>query len=300
MSKTVPHIDTEFRDLLPHSRPEERALLQESIKREGLRDPIVVWKETGAILDGNNRNEICDALKIKPTFRKVSLKNRAAAELWIITNQLGRRNLHPDHYAYFEGQRFERTKGKHGGSRPQNGALKSRTREIIAKESNHSKNTVERNGAFARGVDIAESVSPGVKAEILRGESPLTKEAIQQIAKLHQAYKSEEGFLPNLGELVGKVRAGKLAVKKLPHLLAACVMTDKQRQAVESENTKQATTQWLESYCAVLNAGSAPAKIAAEIDLKHARYDGDRRLTPERMRAAGEWLIEVAVQWKKL
>lgn len=174
--------------MLPHPRPEERALLQEAIKREGLRDPIVIWEETGAILDGNNRNEICDALKIKPVFRKVSLKNRQAAELWIITNQLGRRNLHPNHYAYFEGLRFERT--KHPKGRPKEKCVKMThlingpTRERFAKESGRSARTIERNGAFARGVDLIESVKPGAKAEILNGSSQLTKGQIERVAKL--------------------------------------------------------------------------------------------------------------------
>lgn len=275
MKKTVPHIDTEFRDLLPHSRPEERALLQESIKREGLRDPIVVWAETGAILDGNNRNEICDALKLKPTFRKVSLKDRAAAELWIITNQLGRRNLHPNHYAYFEGQRFERTKGKRGGdkkSKPHSAALNGKTAKRIASESGRSEDTVERNGAFARGVDLIESVKPGSRAQILSGESQLTKGQIERVAKL---------------------------AKKEPEKLKAHVeeVTEGKREPTQADKDA-AILRSYERVSAILRAGKSAKEVAVSLAnvLRREAGDSPEVLKPsvESFRADAKFLNSIA------
>jgi len=50
MSKKLA-IDREFRSLIPALTEEELALLEESLKCEGYRDPLVTWQ--GKILDGH-------------------------------------------------------------------------------------------------------------------------------------------------------------------------------------------------------------------------------------------------------
>lgn len=84
-------IDTEFKNLIPPLTAEEYAGLEESILREGCRDAIVLWGET--IIDGHNRYEICT--KHGVDFRTVQkvLDDRNAAKLWMMQNQLARRNL---------------------------------------------------------------------------------------------------------------------------------------------------------------------------------------------------------------
>jgi len=51
-------IDREFHDLIPSLTSEELILLEESIIKEGCRDPLVIWQDI--ILDGHNRYEICN------------------------------------------------------------------------------------------------------------------------------------------------------------------------------------------------------------------------------------------------
>jgi N6-adenosine-specific RNA methylase IME4 len=93
------NVDPEFKALIPPLQPEERELLKESIKAHGVRDPVVYWKETGALLDGHNRLKILLELSAEgatadgPELTSVSLPDRAAAKTWIIKNQIGRRNL---------------------------------------------------------------------------------------------------------------------------------------------------------------------------------------------------------------
>lgn len=55
-------IDPEFQSLIPPLTAEERAGLEESIAREGVRDPLVVWIEQDILLDGHNRHEIASRL----------------------------------------------------------------------------------------------------------------------------------------------------------------------------------------------------------------------------------------------
>ena len=86
-------IHGEFRDLLPKLTQEEYNVLQDSIRREGLREPLVIWKEKGILIDGHNRRDICKKLKIKPATREQSFDSKDAVKLWIWENQEGRRNL---------------------------------------------------------------------------------------------------------------------------------------------------------------------------------------------------------------
>lgn len=93
MSKERLIIDRKFRSLIPALTKDELAMLTESLKREGCRDPIVTWR--GKILDGHHRHEICTAHKIAYATREAEVKDTAEAKIWIIKNQFGRRNLQP-------------------------------------------------------------------------------------------------------------------------------------------------------------------------------------------------------------
>jgi SAM-dependent methyltransferase len=86
-------IDETLRDLIPPPRPEERAALEASILAEGCRDPLVVWGETGVIVDGHNRFDICTQHGLPFQTREMHFADEAAAKEWMLTNQLGRRNL---------------------------------------------------------------------------------------------------------------------------------------------------------------------------------------------------------------
>ena len=57
-------IDPEFKDYLGPLDPEARQALEASLKREGCRDGLVIWRRdenTAILLDGHNRHEICTA-----------------------------------------------------------------------------------------------------------------------------------------------------------------------------------------------------------------------------------------------
>lgn len=86
-------IDEEFRKIIPPLTDEELRLLEESINREGCRDPLVVWKETGILLDGHNRHRICQSIGAEFNTIELSFPDRDSAKLWMVKNQLGRRNL---------------------------------------------------------------------------------------------------------------------------------------------------------------------------------------------------------------
>jgi len=87
-------IDKELRDLIPPLEKEERKQLEASLVSNGLRDAIIVWDD-GTIIDGYNRYDICQKnnIPIKTRKPKNKLKDRNDIILWMINEQLGRRNI---------------------------------------------------------------------------------------------------------------------------------------------------------------------------------------------------------------
>lgn len=88
-------IDEEFQNLVPELTPDEQVRLARSIIKDGCISAIVVWQETGSIVDGHNRYKICVANDIPFTIIKKDFADRDEAKAWIINNQLSRRNLTP-------------------------------------------------------------------------------------------------------------------------------------------------------------------------------------------------------------
>ena len=83
----------EFRDLLPDLTPEEYKELEASICKEGLREPLIVWKERGVLIDGHNRLKICKEHGKKYRIIEKSFASKEDVKLWILDNQAGRRNM---------------------------------------------------------------------------------------------------------------------------------------------------------------------------------------------------------------
>jgi N6-adenosine-specific RNA methylase IME4 len=88
-------IDEEFRGLIPPLSAEERAQLEANILRDGIREPLVVWAGEGILLDGHNRLAIAEAHGLPFETREMEFGNRAEAKVWVLRNQMGRRNLTP-------------------------------------------------------------------------------------------------------------------------------------------------------------------------------------------------------------
>ena len=93
MFSTSLTVDDEFRDLIPPLTDEEFNDLEESILADGLRDPIIVWLGHNIVVDGHNRLKICKKHGVEYDFVEMEFDSRAAVKVWILKNQLGRRNL---------------------------------------------------------------------------------------------------------------------------------------------------------------------------------------------------------------
>ena len=84
-------IDDELSGLIPPLTEDEFAGLEASILREGCRDAIILWGKI--IVDGHNRYRICRKHKIPFQTLEKKFASREEVKLWMLENQLSRRNL---------------------------------------------------------------------------------------------------------------------------------------------------------------------------------------------------------------
>jgi len=166
----------ELQSLLDSLRENEYNELKKSIEAEGIRDPIVVWKERNAILDGHNRYKIAGELGIDYETNEVSLKDIDEAKEWMIRNQLGRRNLTPAQFDYFIGQLYNQTH-----------KVGEATAEKIAEQYGIGERTVRRAAKAATGIDKIAEVKEQIKnkLDLLKGkpEERYTQKELETVAK---------------------------------------------------------------------------------------------------------------------
>ncbi len=169
-------IDREFQGLMPASTGEARAQLEASPREEGCRDPLVIWPQpAGApiLLDGHHRYEICQQYGLAfAVVEARGIRTRDDAKIWIINNQLGRRNL-TDFQRIELAERLRpllaakaKAKQQKGGREkvPQNLAELVETLQAIAAVAGVSRETVRKAEA------IMEEADEPTKEALRRGE----------------------------------------------------------------------------------------------------------------------------------
>ena len=184
-------IDEEFKGLLPALDKETFKSLEENILQNGCRDPLVLWENI--LIDGHNRYEICTKHDIPFNTVDKDFKSREEVLIWIISNQVSRRNMTPIQLSYCRGRHYIAEKkivtnagGKNQYSEvvPQNGeqakTLSTVTR--LADKYKVSKNTIERDAKLSDAIDKIGETSPEVKRQILAGESKIDKKVLEGLA----------------------------------------------------------------------------------------------------------------------
>ena len=177
-------VDAEFKALIPPLSHEEHSQLEANILAEGCRDALVVWNTL--LLDGHNRFAICQKHSLPFAATSLELPDRQAALNWIINNQLGRRNLHPDQASYLRGKRYNAEKQAQGGTGANQHVQSSqndnsaKTHERLAEEYKVSPATITRDGNYAAAVDTLQKA--GIEPQtVIAHES---KSAVVEFAKL--------------------------------------------------------------------------------------------------------------------
>jgi N6-adenosine-specific RNA methylase IME4 len=176
-------IDDALRTLIPPLSAEERSQLEANLLLHGCRDPLVIWQETGLLLDGHNRYAICQAHGVPYHTTTVSLPDRESAMDWIDANQLGRRNLTPDQASLLRGRRYNRAKRQGERTDLTSRHFGEKSAETIAAQlAVHygvSQRTIERDGAFARAVEQVKAVEPALERQIVSSHAPARSVVIE-------------------------------------------------------------------------------------------------------------------------
>ena len=170
--------DTEFQTLIPPLTQEEFDALEESIINDGCRDPLVVWDRI--ILDGHNRYNIC--MKNGLIFKKVekNFDNRELAKIWILENQLGRRNLN-------EAQRINVVDKLFGLKEKEDAKERQGTRTDIKVNLPESKKGQARDKLAAKAKISGSTYSKGIK---IKEENPeLWQQCLDGDVSIDKSYK---------------------------------------------------------------------------------------------------------------
>lgn len=162
--------------------------LELNLCSEGCRDPLVVWERDGRylLIDGHNRLKICQKHGIPYKLEVHSFKDIKAVRMWMINNQLGRRNLNALQLSYYRGVKYESIKKNWGGKeytkasyqKDVSGKKDQKTSDLLADEFKVSRMTIHRDARFARGLDRIGEKNPALKRKILSGETKIKKSVI--------------------------------------------------------------------------------------------------------------------------
>ncbi len=106
-------ISPELKCFIPPLSYDEREKLLHNLQLNGCREPLVVWEGRSILLDGHNRFELCTKYEIEYKIVEVRLPSFESAYSWIVSNQLGRRNLTPEAMSYLRGKLYNLEK-QHG------------------------------------------------------------------------------------------------------------------------------------------------------------------------------------------
>lgn len=200
-------VDPGFARLLAPLAPEERTALEQSILAEGCRDALLVWEtDDGALLlDGHNRKDICERHGIAVRYQDVpGIADREDAELWIMANQLARRNLRDEQRSYLRGKYWDGIKAKRG--RPDKDRNFLSLSDVAAREHVHP-TTVQADAQYAAAVDMLEHNVTGARETILAGESGLPKAEVVKLAKKPREEQQAQMATPGIRERVAQKRA---------------------------------------------------------------------------------------------
>lgn len=200
--------DAEFERLVPPLTRSEHELLEASLKKEGCREPLVVWAGQDIILDGHNRWAICKLHEIPFHTVDVDLPDRESARNWVIGRQFSRRNLSAAGASYLRGKRYLAEKGKWGGDHVsessgasgqivhllcQNSKARRTTESRLAEEFRINARTIRRDAEFAAAVDaLVQSCGEAARAQILSGDARLTRQQVARLAQLPAAKQQQQ------------------------------------------------------------------------------------------------------------
>lgn len=167
-------INDHFFDLVPRPTKHEFQILNESIMKNGQREPIVISKNH-FILDGYTRFEICQNLGIDPIYRVMKFDTYEEEEAYVVEANMERRNVNnfqklEIYHSYYEKLKkkaqTERVRDENGRVTGQK-VYGTRSVNILAEKLKMSVNQVQC------GIWLINNASPRIKTRLRNGRSTI-------------------------------------------------------------------------------------------------------------------------------
>jgi len=207
-------VDEEFQSMLPTLDREIYSSLEENLLQNGCVYPLVLWD--GILIDGHNRYEVCMKHEIPFTTVFKEFESRDEVFIWIIENQVARRNLNPTQLSYYRGRHYRSDKmivtNKNGKNQfseveAQNGLQPKDTSTAtrLAKKYKVSRNTIKRDAKVSEAIDAIGMTSPEAKRSILSGDTGITKKRLNELIR---------GIDEDIAETAASIENGTFEKKK--------------------------------------------------------------------------------------
>lgn len=191
-------INPDFDSLIPPLSDEELSGLEKSILDEGVRDPIVTWH--GYIIDGHNRYRIATKHGIPYEVTEREFADEESVKLWMIQNQLSRRNISPYQRSLLAlklkpliaAKAKERQRDSGGAVVQKSAEPPIKTRDELATIAGVSHDTIAK-------VEKLQSEAPAELLELVEHGDMSINAAYQQIRKPHVTQNSgnNEWYTPS-------------------------------------------------------------------------------------------------------
>jgi N6-adenosine-specific RNA methylase IME4/ParB-like chromosome segregation protein Spo0J len=208
----------ELESLIPPLSNEEFKQLERNILEEGIREPLITWN--GILIDGHNRYRIAQEHDINYETLEKEFEDLNAVKIWMVNNQLGRRNLQD----FVRGELFsiieEILKQKGNDEKAKAGGDKKSLLSIIDKsdiktteERHNTQKIIAEKLGWSTGkkamFDIVKTKAPEEVKEKLRTGEVSINQAYKEIKKEEKKVERveliqkqiediEEGLLPDL------------------------------------------------------------------------------------------------------
>jgi hypothetical protein len=244
---SIPRIDEDFKRLLCPLTSEERAELEASILAEGVREALVVWGGQNILLDGHNRFAIAQAHDLPYRVREMAFADRSEARLWVLRNQLGRRNLKPDAASYLRGLLAREVPREVGGRPTGNSGQSVTSLQALAGETGVTTRTLHRDEKYADAVDTLTELG-GVEVRDLVVDGSVTRGDATRLANTAKTDPER------VKQAVQKVLSGE--VKDPKHALAV----------VREERVKEKAKEFIGTDLLDLRQGPFQEVLAAQPD----------------------------------
>lgn len=217
-------------------------LLKDSIRQNGVLNAVIVWKGKGIIVDGHNRIRICKELGIPYAVEEMEFEDIDAAKIWMVKNQLGRRNVPPfvkvEMVLTLEPMlREEARKREHTGIKMQGNPT-----EIFPEGTGETRNVLGAMiGISGRTFDRAKW--------ILENADQMTIDQLRTGKLLiHTAWKATKWFLEDADEFTKfRVQMGKTSVAEAYELLRQAAKAAR-KEAEEAEAAEEEEVEEEDSY----------------------------------------------------